>query len=77
MGCFELCGSDFDEFNLLSLPIDIVLKFCQAISKNWKIDITYSFAYQHQPIVDCPICNVIETFKKLVHQCPFKWLGEN
>jgi hypothetical protein len=75
-GCFELRGSDFDEFNLLSLPIDIVLKFCQAISNNWKIDITYCFADWHRPIVHYPICNVIKTFKKLIHWCPFEWLGE-
>ncbi len=36
-------GWDFDEFTLLSLPIGVVLRFCQGVSKNWRIDMIIFF----------------------------------
>jgi hypothetical protein len=44
---FELCVVDFDELNLLSLPIGIIMRFCLGISKNWRIDITRCFIDWH------------------------------
>jgi hypothetical protein len=33
-GCFKFCNVDFGEFNLVSMPTIIVLRFCQGVSKN-------------------------------------------
>jgi hypothetical protein len=32
-GCFELYNVDFEEFGLRSLPINVVHRFCQGVSK--------------------------------------------
>jgi hypothetical protein len=53
-GCFELHIVNFDEFNLLSLPTNIILRFCQGISKNWRIDTIQCFVDEYQCVVDCP-----------------------
>ncbi len=62
-GCFEHHVMDFEEFSLLSLHNCILLKFYQGIFKNWRIDIIWCFANQHQPIIDCLLFNVIEIYK--------------
>jgi hypothetical protein len=36
--CSKLHVVDFDEFSLLFLPSNIILKFYQCISKNWRIN---------------------------------------
>ncbi len=33
-GCFKFRNVDFGKFNLVSMPITIVLRFCQGVSKN-------------------------------------------
>lgn len=43
-GCSKLHIVDLEEFSLLSLPTSVVLKYCQGIFKNWKIDIIKCFA---------------------------------
>jgi hypothetical protein len=53
-GCSKLHHVDFDEFSLLSLPTNIILRFCQSISRNWRIDTIQCFVDQHQHVVDCP-----------------------
>ncbi len=32
-GCFKFCNADFGEFNFISMPTTIVLRFCQVVSK--------------------------------------------
>jgi hypothetical protein len=51
-GCFELRNVDFDEFSLVSLPIGVVLRFCQGVSKNLWIDIIHCSVDQFRPNVD-------------------------
>jgi len=51
-GCFELCNVDFDEFNLVSLPTSVVLRYCQGVSKNLQIDIIHCFVNQFKLNVD-------------------------
>lgn len=63
-------GWDFDEFTLLSLPIGVVLRFCQGVSKNWRIDMIIFFVDWHQPPINCPILNVIETYIEFAHHHP-------
>ncbi len=73
-GCFELCAVDFDEFILLSLPTSIVMRFCQGISKNWRMDITWCFVDWHCPAIVCLVSVVIDIYKELVHWCLIIWL---
>jgi hypothetical protein len=39
-GYFELQNVEFEEFASVQLPTNLVLKFCQGISKNWCINVT-------------------------------------
>jgi F0F1-type ATP synthase membrane subunit a len=39
-GCFELWNVEFEEFALVQLPTNLVLKFCHGNSKNWHINVT-------------------------------------
>jgi hypothetical protein len=73
MGCSTLRVVDFDEFSLLSLPIGIVLRFYQGISKNWRINIIQCFVDRHQHAVDYPMFYVIETYRKLAHWRLIVW----
>lgn len=75
-GCFEFHTVDFNEFSLLFLPTSIVMKFCQGISKNLKIDITRCSTNWHWPIIDYPIFDVIEISKELVHWRLYQQPGE-
>jgi hypothetical protein len=56
----------FEELFLVSLPIGLVLRFCQGVSKKWRIDVTTCLAYCHKPFVDYLVEDVITTFNKLV-----------
>jgi hypothetical protein len=47
-GCFKLQKVDFKEFSFVTLPIDVVLRLCQSVFKNWCIDITPCFVNQHR-----------------------------
>jgi len=71
--CFELRNVDFDEFSFVSLHIDVVLRFCQGVSKNWWIDITHSFVDWFRPDVDYQVVDVILNFNKLTYYCPTSW----
>jgi hypothetical protein len=73
-GCFKLHDMDFDELSLLFLLTNVVLRFCYGISKNYQIDITQCYGDWHIPTIDCPIFNVIETYKELACKCPSTWL---
>jgi hypothetical protein len=42
-GCFELQNVEFQEFVLVQLPTDLVLRFCQGVSKNKRINVTKCF----------------------------------
>ncbi len=37
---FKFQNVEFEEFALVQLPIGLVLKFCQGVSKNWCINVT-------------------------------------
>jgi len=67
MGFFELHAMYFEEYDLLSLPKSVILKFHQQISKNQLINITCYFIDQHGPTIDCSISNVIATYKEFTH----------
>jgi hypothetical protein len=60
-GCSKLEKVDFEEFSLVSLPINVVLRLRQGVFKNWCIDITLCSGNQHRPFVDHPIDDVIST----------------
>ncbi len=53
------------EFSLVSLPTELVPRFCQGVSKNWRSDMTICLASCYKPSVDCLVKNVITTFNKL------------
>ncbi len=72
-GCYKFRNVDFGEFNLISMPTTIVLRFCQVVSKNLQINITWCFADRFRPIIDYLVADVIVTFKELVHYCPISW----
>ncbi len=63
--CFELPYVDFDEFSLVSLFINVVLRFCLGVSKNWWIDIACCFLDWFRPDVDYLVVDVIINFKKI------------
>jgi len=73
-GCFQFCNVDFGEFNLVSMPTIIVLRFCQSVSKNWEIDITWCFVDRLRPVVDYLVVDVIVIVKELVHHHLTSWL---
>jgi len=56
---------DFEEFSILHLPISLVLRFCQRMSKNWWIDITRCFTNRHLFVVNYLIHDVIDTFMEM------------
>jgi hypothetical protein len=60
-GYSKLCVVDFDEFNLLSLPTNIIMRFCLGNSKNWGIDVTCCFVDWHRLAIDYLVSDVIET----------------
>ncbi len=65
---------DFEKNSWVSLPIGLVLRFCQGVFKNWWIDVTICLVDCHKPFVDCFVENVITTFNKLGCQHPMEWL---
>ncbi len=75
-GCFKLQKVDSKEFSLVILLIDVVLKLCQGVFKNWCIDITCHFVNRCRFFVDCVIDDVISTFKELTCHCPTKWFND-
>jgi hypothetical protein len=52
------------------VPISLVFKFCQKIPKFWKINIIIFLANWQRLLVDCPVDDVVATFKKLSDQHP-------
>jgi len=69
-GCYKFWNVDFDEFILVSLLIDVVLRFSPGVFKNWWIDIARGFVDRFKLDADCPIADVIATFKELVCRRP-------
>ncbi len=61
-GYSKLQKVHFEKFSLVSLPIDVVLRLCQGVFKNWCIDITRCSTNQHRLFVDYPVDDVISTF---------------
>jgi hypothetical protein len=73
-GCYELRNVDFEELSLMQLLAGMVLQLCQGVSKNWHIDIIKCFIDRLHHAINCPIENVIATFKELAkHRLAF-WL---
>jgi len=60
--CSKLRKVDFEKFSLVYLPINVVLRLCQGVFKNWCIDITHYSANQHRLFIDYPVDDVISTF---------------
>ncbi len=58
-GYSNLQNVEFENFVLGQLPIRLVLRFYQGVSKNKRINVTKCFLDQQQPTIDCPIVNVI------------------
>jgi hypothetical protein len=71
-GCSELRAMDFDDLSLLFLFTSIVLRFCQGISKNWKIDIIQCFANQHRLVVDWPMFAFCRVLKYLLEDSQWR-----
>ncbi len=72
-GCSELKNVDFEELSLVLL-VGMVLQLCQGMSKNWHIDIIKCFIDRLHHVINCPIENVIVTFKELAKHRPTFWL---
>jgi hypothetical protein len=67
---------DFEEFYLVLLPTRLVLRFCQGVYKNWRIDMTICLVDCHKPSIDYLVENVITTFNKLACRHPMEWLDD-
>jgi hypothetical protein len=63
--CSELQNAKFENFVLVQLLTNLVMRFCQGVSKNKCINVIKCFVDPHPPTIDCPIPNVISTFKEL------------
>jgi hypothetical protein len=68
-GCYELCNVDFEKIFFVGVPywvgFEVLLKSVQELAR---IDVTKCLPYQHHPIMDYLIVDVIDTYKELVHQ---------
>jgi hypothetical protein len=71
--CSELQNAKFEEFVLVQLLTNLVMRFCQGVSKNKRINVTKCLVDPHPPTIDCPIPNVISTFKELTCWCLTFW----
>jgi len=54
-GWLELQKVNFEKNSnlIFKLPIELVWKFFQGISKNWQNNVTRYFVDQHRPPIDC------------------------